>query len=107
MQGRRIRKAAGINKSQGLSWSFRENEKKKFISPNSSYGLYSPPSLLFNGHRKSFTRPKRPEHEVDDSLASSAGVRKQCSYTSTVPYTFVASTGTALPSPFFDDIYSR
>jgi len=28
MQGRRIRKAAGINKSQGLSWSFRENEKK-------------------------------------------------------------------------------
>jgi hypothetical protein len=79
---------------------------KSFISTNSSDQLCSPTSLLLNGHRKSFTRVKRLEHEVDNSLVSNVGVRKEYSYNSTVPYTLVASTGTALTSPF-DYIYSR
>ena len=79
---------------------------KFFISTNISDRLCSPPSLLLHGHRKSFTRVKWPEHDVDNSLASSAEVRKEGSYTSTVQYTFLESTGTALTSRF-DYIYSR
>jgi len=54
---------------------FRE-KIKFFISPNSSDRLCSPPSLLLNGHRKSFTRVKRPKHELDNSLASTSVLGK-------------------------------
>jgi hypothetical protein len=42
-------------------------------------------SLLFYGFRRSFPEIKGPEREVDYSLQSSAEVRIEWSYTSTLP----------------------
>jgi hypothetical protein len=59
-------------------------------SPRRPDRLWSPPSLLSNGHRELSAGVKRPESEADHSPPASAEVKKMWIYTSTPPYAFMA-----------------
>jgi hypothetical protein len=47
--------------------------------------LWGPPTLLLNGHLRSFPGIKQPEREVDHSPPTSTKVKNEWSYTSITP----------------------
>jgi hypothetical protein len=60
--------------------------------------LSTPPSLLFDRYWDLFIqRTKLSDVEAVHSPPSIVVVRNACSYTSTLPYAFMACTGTATP----------
>ena len=54
------------------------------------YWLWTPFSLLLNGYWDLSLRVKQARHEADHSPACSAEDANECSYTSTLPYAFMA-----------------
>ena len=63
-------------------WSGYRKGQELFSSPNSLVRLWRSHSLLFNGHRVSWLRIKRPRTEADHSTLLSAQVKNVWSYTS-------------------------
>jgi hypothetical protein len=61
-----------------------------FSSPLRPDRLWSPPNLLSNGYRGSFTGVKRQGRAADHSPPTSIEVKKMWIYTSTLPYAFMA-----------------
>lgn len=57
------------------------------------YWLWTPFSLLFNWYWDLFLRVKHSGHEADHTFAYSAENANECSYTSTLPYAFMAYAG--------------
>ena len=88
----------GINKTEGFTLGFRKKKNFSFLQIAQT-GCAAHPAFCSIETWSLSLRIKRPEHEADNSLASSAKVRNECIYNS-VPCTIGASTGTALPSPF-------
>jgi len=70
---------------------------KRLFSPTKSpYRLWGPPSFLFQGHRGSFPRTKRPGREVYHSLPPSAKANNEWRHTST-PATSLHSVNSDKP----------
>jgi hypothetical protein len=58
-----------------------------FSSPRRPARIWSPPSLQSNGYwRRGFPGVKRPKHEADNSLPTSAEIKNTWRYRSTPPY---------------------
>jgi hypothetical protein len=66
------------------------NEGKDFSSPERPHQLWGPPSLLPSGYGGLLSGVKQPGLEADHSPQSSAAVKNVWSYTSNLPYAFVA-----------------
>ena len=62
---------------------FLAGNKRFFCFSQRPGRLWSPPSLLFNGHRGSFAGVKRLGRDVEDQPPSDAEVKNEWSYTST------------------------
>jgi hypothetical protein len=76
------------------NYSLISDRRKRCLSTSKHlYWLWTPFSPLFNGYWDLSLRVKQSGQEADHSPAYSAEDVNECSYTSTLPYVFMAYTG--------------